>query len=429
MLGQAESTQAMTGTSTLVGVESQTVLTGAITVANAYGVNAELGTLGNSGTVTNAYGCRAVLGNYTSYNTAIALSGLVNATSAASIAAFGQRGEVAVNVTTPISYGNYGLVRSGTTRFGVRGEATADGVAGGQAWYGVYGKVGDPGAPVGVPPYSTNAYAIYGVATTRTPFGVGLTANNTNSYAGWFDGHVWCNGISASSSDARIKSNIEPLKNNLELLLKVRPASYEYNHEAHPSMNLPYGQQMGVIAQELEKVLPQLVLTTQVPDQFDSENKLVEKSFELKGVNYLGLIPVLIGGMQEQQTEIAEQKAVIEDKQIQIDALNERLALLEQKLGVDPSGSVRPTKAHLEQNSPNPFDESTVIRYFIPSGSPRSMIQVYTADGKPWRTFEGLTPGQGQLVITAGSMAAGNYSYTLWIGTEKVDTKSMVITR
>ena len=172
-----------------------------------------------------------------------------------------------------------------------------------------------------------------------------------------------------------------------------------------------------------------MVLTTQVPDQFDSENKLVEKSFELKGVNYLGLIPVLIGGMQEQQTEIAEQKAVIEDKQIQIDALNERLALLEQKLGVDPSGSVRPTKAHLEQNSPNPFDESTVIRYFIPSGSPRSMIQVYTADGKPWRTFEGLTPGQGQLVITAGSMAAGNYSYTLWIGTEKVDTKSMVITR
>ena len=66
-----------------------------------------------------------------------------------------------------------------------------------------------------------------------------------------------------------------------------------------------------------------------------------------------------------------------------------------------------------------------------------SLVMYDLSSGTLIRRFRGhttkigtclLTP-DGQLVISAGSMAAGNYSYTLWIGTEKVDTKTMVITR
>ncbi len=83
----------------------------------------------------------------------------------------------------------------------------------------------------------------------------------------------------------------------------------------------------------------------------------------------------------------------------------------------------------MEQNAPNPFNENTVIRFFVPDGSRRASLQVMDVQGKEWKTFDNLTNGDGQLVIGAGSMPAGSYSYTLFVDREKVATRTMVITR
>ena len=67
-------------------------------------------------------------------------------------------------------------------------------------------------------------------------------------------------------------------------------------------MNLPDGYHIGLLAQELEDVFPDLVSYTPMPEDEKSQS---EKKGYL-AVNYMELIPVLIGAIQEQQWQIAD---------------------------------------------------------------------------------------------------------------------------
>ncbi len=60
-----------------------------------------------------------------------------------------------------------------------------------------------------------------------------------------------------SSSDERLKKNIKPLDNSLESILQLRGVRYRYKDEA----KFGDGQQVGVIAQEVEKIYPEVVKT------------------------------------------------------------------------------------------------------------------------------------------------------------------------
>ena len=86
--------------------------------------------------------------------------------------------------------------------------------------------------------------------------------------------------------------------------MQLNPSTFNYKNE-YMKMNLPQGPQIGLIAQDVEKVFPELVKNI-VDKQPDST-----KLFECKGINYIGLIPVLIKAIQEQQKEIDELKQII----------------------------------------------------------------------------------------------------------------------
>jgi len=85
------------------------------------------------------------------------------------------------------------------------------------------------------------------------------------------------------SSDARLKSNIVSLGSTLPKLLQIDGKSYEMKGK----------QKIGVLAQEIKEVFPELVS---------------EDDNEMLAVNYLGLVPVLINALKEQQSEIDELK-------------------------------------------------------------------------------------------------------------------------
>jgi hypothetical protein len=398
-------------------------------VANGTGFNCTL--TGTGGSMTSSSAMSVGVGLPASSYVGNAYGGIsevVSYNGGSAGSAFGLYGRVSrVNSTGAFSagYGVYGKAQHGTTRYGVRGDVTDDNSAEGQTWYGVYGSVADPGdQEEEEPPYPINAYAVYGTATTRDPYALPLTGTNTNSYAGWFNGHVWVNGI-FGSSDARLKKDIKPLGKTLDLIKKLEGVSYEFDHAKHPSLNLPYGKQLGLLAQDLEKVFPELVTNTTFPGENDSDGKPIEPAFDIKGVNYLGLIPVLISGMQEQQ-------ALIEDKQSQIEVLTARLDKLESVMtGEGKQGALTPNgaKAQLFQNQPNPFGENTVIRYSLPESTSKASIEVLSESGQVVKAFNDLGSGNGQLMITAGSLAAGSYTYTLVLNGERSDSKTMVITR
>ncbi|MCL5772814.1 MAG: tail fiber domain-containing protein, partial [Firmicutes bacterium] len=120
------------------------------------------------------------------------------------------------------------------------------------------------------------------------------------------------------TSDIRLKKNISTINKALDKVLKMRGILFEWKNEKLE------GKHYGVIAQEIEKVLPEVVST-------DKSGK--------KYVAYTEIIPVLIEAVKEQQKQMAgQQKQIVELKdrqktqQKQIAKLMAQNKLLEQRL-------------------------------------------------------------------------------------------------
>ena len=92
-----------------------------------------------------------------------------------------------------------------------------------------------------------------------------------------------------TSSDARLKKNVKTLDNSLDKILKLRGVTFTW--KANPE----YGTRIGFIAQEFEKVIPELSFTNPVDGY--------------KGINYAEVTAVLVEAVKEQQKQIETLKA------------------------------------------------------------------------------------------------------------------------
>ncbi len=157
--------------------------------------------------------------------------------------------------------------------------------------------------------------------------------NSGINYAGFFNGDVWYTGSIQAPSDESLKSEIQPLENATEKLLQLQPKSYVYM-EGHPRLNLPSGSQFGLIAQEVESVLPDLVNDVHIPARFDSLGNPIEEVLIVKSMRYNDLITLLIQGFQEQQQTIQGQESLIGSQSAQLEAQQAAFqALTEDLLG------------------------------------------------------------------------------------------------
>ena len=105
-------------------------------------------------------------------------------------------------------------------------------------------------------------------------------------------------------SDARIKTDMTDVPDALSFLRKLQPKSYTFKQDGLAAdLNLPTERQFGLIAQELRDVLPNLVQEHMIVTDVSGEE------VQLYGVNYQGLIPLLLKGLQEQQMLIEQQQA------------------------------------------------------------------------------------------------------------------------
>jgi hypothetical protein len=108
-------------------------------------------------------------------------------------------------------------------------------------------------------------------------------------------GNAAANGF-FSTSDIRLKRNIKPVKNGLDIVNQLRPVSYEKKNNI---TNNVYNQsEIGFIAQEVRKVLPQIVIESQ-----DEEKTLA--------MNYNSLIPILTKAIQELNDKITKLEKII----------------------------------------------------------------------------------------------------------------------
>jgi hypothetical protein len=129
---------------------------------------------------------------------------------------------------------------------------------------------------------------------------------STPTYKLYVNGNAYSTG-GWSGSDIRWKKNIIPLTDVLDKLLNLNGVNYEWRKTEFPEINFDSGQQIGLIAQDVEKIFPALVRT-------DNNG--------YKAVSYEKLSVVLLEGMKEQQRQIESYKSKIE-------ALQEKVGQIE----------------------------------------------------------------------------------------------------
>jgi hypothetical protein len=133
------------------------------------------------------------------------------------------------------------------------------------------------------------------IATTSNvrfgSLGIGVNASGTS---GRIDA---ANDIVAySSSDRRFKENIKNIPNALAKVLRI--GGYEFDWISNVELHGHEGHDIGVIAQEIEEILPELVQT---------------RESGYKAVKYDKLVALLIEGMKEQQVQIDNLKSEVEN--------------------------------------------------------------------------------------------------------------------
>jgi len=133
------------------------------------------------------------------------------------------------------------------------------------------------------------------------------------------NGKVKSTGIN-ETSDGRLKKNITAIESALSKVLSLQGVTYDWRREEFPERNFLVGKQYGLIAQELERIIPELVDT-------DEEG--------WKSIEYSHLVPVLIEAIKEQQAIInAQQSELTSMKGLkdQVDALNASVELLNEHI-------------------------------------------------------------------------------------------------
>jgi polyhydroxyalkanoate synthesis regulator phasin len=386
--------------------------------------------INNVGNLTTSY----PVGIRGSYNSSYALN--VNASSS----------YAGINITDPVN--NYALysIKSGSgtgiymqNSSSSNSSPTVYGYNAGGGW----GTYGYSNTYIGVEGYSSNYWGVYGYAGTaggsnsRGVYGYGnygvygVTANNTSYYAGYFVGDVYSSTGVFTGSDQKLKQNIKDVTSAMDIINQLHPKIYNFRSDGdYKSMNLPIGTHYGLIAQDVEKVLPNIVKNSRFqadaaqaqtpyqPEQANAKSSQASSksgdAIDYKAVNYTELIPLLIKGMQEQQKEI--------------DALKQQVATLTGSSSSDSKVTTL-SSAGLLQNVPNPYKNSTTIQYNLPAKFSSAQIIVTDNAGKILKQVNVSGAGKGSVNVNASSLAAGNYNYSLWVDGRLIETKQMVLAK
>ena len=125
------------------------------------------------------------------------------------------------------------------------------------------------------------------------------TLERSDAFTIMFNGNATLAGNLSVNSDARLKANIISLGSTLAKVLQIDGKSYTMKKDENKK------QKIGVLAQDIEKVFPELV----------------SESNGVKSVNYQGLVPVLINALKEQDGKMKEQ----DDKISRLENLVEKL--------------------------------------------------------------------------------------------------------
>ncbi|HTZ17826.1 MAG TPA: tail fiber domain-containing protein [Dissulfurispiraceae bacterium] len=126
-------------------------------------------------------------------------------------------------------------------------------------------------------------------------------------------------------SDIRLKKNIAPLETSIDKVMKLSGVSFEWRSDENPGRGFEHGRMIGLIAQDVETVVPEVVST-----QRDG----------YKTLSYDRLIPVLIEAIKEQRKLVDRQEADMAEMKYRanrqkLEILRQNQELYQSRLAID----------------------------------------------------------------------------------------------
>lgn len=299
---------------------------------------------------------------------------------------------------------------------------------------GVFGTASNSGANknfgvIGMLGGTTNGAGIYGTTNTS----LYSLPNTYGRYAAYFDGATYVTGSQSASSyltfsDRNLKENIAPLTSDgdepaIEKVMDMNVVKYNYKKreiEVDENALLSMSEDdkaalelerenaekeaqklhFGLIAQELQTIYPNLV---------------TEGQDGMLAINYVELVPVLIQSIKELKQEISEMKG-----EGQITKAPTATAI--------ESATAEAKSSMLYQNTPNPFNGQTAIRFQIAEGAHSAYICIFDIQGKQLQRHD-LSTSDDSLTIDGTQLGAGMYLYSLIVDGKEIDTKRMILSK
>jgi len=283
-------------------------------------------------------------------------------------------------------------------------------------------------------PNNANSLFMYGpnwsTGAQQGNTGLGTDAPNEKLHV---NGKVKAN-MFVTTSDRRLKSDIEEFKYGLEEVRQLQPVSFAYNGRGGTTDGT---QHIGLIAQELQAVAPELVEEfTHVTYEYDEDGTQrevgQEKFLQIRDsevkfmlINSIKQMAAENEALKSQNDALDARLRVLEDliKNSGDNSTNETDVIDEVNVSLDGNNEI----ASLAQNQPNPFNENTVINYFLPENATGAHMNIFSAEGKMIKTIRLNEIGEGRVNLRANGLAAGNYMYQLVTDGGVVGTKTMVL--
>jgi len=324
-----------------------------------------------------------------------------------------------------------------------------------------YNTTGSYNAAAGLGALETNSTGNYNTAlgayadvaspnlsnSTAIGYGAVVTASNSmvfgntsitsiGGYAGW-----------TTFSDGRYKKNIDRNVPGLAFINLLDPVAYTLDVDAIESrlhapkrVTGPDGQALpdpmsnpvmqkameeksrivytGFIAQDVEKA------ARSIGYPFSGVDKPKDDQQSFYGLRYSEFVVPLVKATQELDAKNDSLKASNA-------RLSSRLDLIEKLLDMDSTehnATMRSlSSARLFQNAPNPFSQTTLIRYYIPRNSRSASLQITGMNGGIIKIIAVKAPGYGQVTVSTDRLASGAYTYSLFVDSKLIDTKKMVL--
>jgi hypothetical protein len=120
--------------------------------------------------------------------------------------------------------------------------------------------------------------------------------------------------VAQSFADKEIKHNVQDIDDAVQLLLQLRPITFEYNTTHFKQLKLKEGKQYGFLSENVQRTFPELIEKKNINYMFGKNSY---RNASIPKINENQLIPVLVASILELQDQIYDLRKEILDLKTQ----------------------------------------------------------------------------------------------------------------